>query len=127
MKKTIISLLSILFLLPGVMLADGYTQLWKKVDDAAKKDLPKTQIECLKAIIDKAEREKNYGQLLKAEWQTMWTWHSISPDSLAPQIERLEQKAVTYEKTDPALAAVCYAALGKTAGERWMRSYKAHE
>lgn len=103
------------------MLADGYTQLWEKVDEAAKNDLPKTKIECLKAIADKAGREKNYGQLLRAEWLTMWTWGSISTDSLATQMAYLERKAASYEKTDPALAAVCYAALGKTAAEQGTR------
>ena len=100
------------------MLADGYTQLWKKVDDAAKKDLPKTQIECLKAIIDKAEREKNYGHLLKAEWQTMWTWHSISPDSLAPAVSRLEAEAKRAENVDVVLAAVYNSVLGTVYRER---------
>lgn len=122
MKKTVITLLSILFILPNVMLADGYKELWEKVDDAAEKDLPKTQIEHLQAIISKAEGEKNYGQMLKAEWQTMETWGLISPDSLAPQMSRLERKAASYEKTDPSLAAVCYAALHKTVSSRVWRS-----
>ena len=102
-------------------MADGYEQLWKKVEEAAKKDLPRTQIEHLQAISAKAEKEKNYGQMLKAGWQEMYTWGKISQDSLAPQMKRLERKAAAFEQTDPALAAVCYAALGKTCTQRWMR------
>lgn len=102
-------------------MADGYEQLWKNVEEAAKKDLPRTQIEHLQAISAKAEKEKNYGQMLKAGWQEMYTWGKISQDSLAPQMKRLERKAAAFEQTDPALAAVCYAALGKTCTQRWMR------
>ena len=43
MKKTVVSLLAALLLAPATMLADGYTQLWKKVEEAAKKDLPRTK------------------------------------------------------------------------------------
>ena len=99
------------------MFADGYTELWKKVDDATKRDMPKTQIQHLEAIAAKAAKEKNYGQMLKAEWRMMWAWSTISPDSVAPQMSRLELEAEEYGRTDPALAAICYAALGKTCGE----------
>ena len=109
--------------MPINMFADGYTELWKKVDDAVKRDLPKTQIQHLESIAAKAEKEKNYGQLLKAEWRKMRAWSTISPDSTAPQMSRLERKAKSYEQTDPALAAVCYAALGKTCSERRMQGY----
>lgn len=105
------------------MLADGYDKLWKKVEDAAKRDLPRTQIEHLQKITDKAERDGNYGQLLKAEWRKMWVWSQISPDSLPPQMARLERKAAGYEATDPALAAVCYAALGKTCRGQRIKGY----
>lgn len=101
-------------------MADGYDDLWKKVEDAAKRDLPKTQIAHLEKITAKAVKDKNYGQLLKAEWYMMWTWGAISPDSLQPQMARLEQKAAGYAESDPALAAVCYAALGKTCGEAFV-------
>ena len=101
-------------------MADGYDNMWKKVDEAAGKDQPRTALKHLASISEKAEKEKNYGQLLKAEWQTMMTWGEISRDSLLPQISRMELKADEYGKTDPALAAVCYAALAKTCAEnRW--------
>ena len=102
-------------------MADGYDDMWKRVEEAAKKDLPKTRIELLQDIAGKAARERNYGQMLKAEWQSMMTWSTISRDSLRPQISRMELKAGEYAKTDPALAAVCYAALSRTCEEnRWL-------
>lgn len=120
MKKTIGLLLLIMFLVPRSVMADGYDNMWKKVDEAAGKDQPRTALKHLASISEKAEKEKNYGQLLKAEWQTMMTWGEISRDSLLPQISRMELKAEEYGKTDPALAAVCYAALAKTCAEnRW--------
>lgn len=114
MKKTFVSLLMILSFLPAIAAGDGYDKLWKKVDEAVKKDLPKTQISLLEQISAKAEAGRDYGQMLKAEWQAMRAWWTISPDSLLPQISRMERRAAAYEQTDPALAAVCYAALGKT-------------
>ena len=54
--------------MPINMFADGYTELWKKVDDAVKRDLPKTQIQHLESIAAKAEKEKNYGQLLNRKY-----------------------------------------------------------
>ena len=50
MKKTFVSLLMILSLLPVLAAGDGYDKLWKKVDEAVKKDLPKTQISLLEQI-----------------------------------------------------------------------------
>ena len=76
MKKTVVSLLLLLIFLPTVMLADGYTELWNKVYEAAKKDLPKTQLEYLDRIITRAEADRDYGQLLKAEWRSLWTCSS---------------------------------------------------
>ena len=55
MKKTVFFLLAAALLMPVTMMADGYTELWKKVEEAAKKDLPRTQIEHLQTISAKAE------------------------------------------------------------------------
>ncbi|MCR5271184.1 MAG: alpha-2-macroglobulin [Prevotella sp.] len=73
-----------------------YTNLWKQADDAEKKDLPRTQITILQKIVKKAEKEKNYGQLLKAELSAAKAMTDISTDSIKPavrQLELREQKA----------------------------------
>lgn len=106
-------MLTVLLCMPVAMLADNYTQLWKNVEEAEKKDLPKTQIAGLQAIADKAEADADYGQLLKAEWRMISVWTVISPDSLQPRIDDMADKAARYEATDKALAAVYYAVLGK--------------
>jgi hypothetical protein len=54
-------------MIPFSLFGQTYSALWKQAADAEKKDLPQTQIEALRQIVEKAEREKAYGQLLKAE------------------------------------------------------------
>lgn len=109
MKKVIYLL--ILLLMPASIYADSYTSLWKKVAEARSKDLPKTQIECLRRIISKAENEKQYGHLLKAQLQQAAVQTRISPDSLTFETERIVQKAENAK--DEAARAVYASVLGK--------------
>ena len=53
--------------MPFALFGQTYSALWKKVEQAGEKDLPKTQYEVLQQIVKKATKEKAYGQLLKAE------------------------------------------------------------
>ena len=55
MRKTAFLLLTAFMLVPAAMFGDSYSKLWKQVDEAANKDLPKTQIQLLQTIADKAE------------------------------------------------------------------------
>lgn len=112
MKRILYILLSVLMALPSMMFADSYKQMWKSVEDAEDKDLPKTQIEWLKKIVDKATVEEDYGQLLKAEIKIVSVNGTISRDSLVPAIVKLEEKAKSLETKDKALAAVYYTVLG---------------
>jgi hypothetical protein len=109
MKKVIYLL--ILLLMPASIYAESYTSLWKKVAEAQSKDLPKTQIECLRKIINKAENEKQYGHLLKAQLQQAAVQTQISPDSLTIETERLVQKA--EDAKDEVVRAVYASVLGK--------------
>lgn len=91
--------------------AQTYRQLWQKVDEAAKNDLPKTQLSAIKQIAAKAMKEKAYGQLLKAQVKEGAVLVSISPDSLKPALHRMEQ---TYNRlSDPTVKAVYATAIGK--------------
>ena len=67
-----------------------YSALWKKVDEAEKKDLPQTMSKVLQQIVDKATSEKAYGQLMKAELKNAQVKASVAPDSLKPAVEALE-------------------------------------
>ena len=72
--------------------AQGYDELWKQADEAARKDLPKTQMDILEKIVKKAQKDKEYGHLLKAQLKHSNLQMVIAPDSLAPVMERLEQQ-----------------------------------
>lgn len=97
--------------------ADNYTTLWKQVADAEEKDLPKTQMEVLGKIISKARAEREYGQLLKAELMNVRVLTSVTPDSLAPAVERLVQAELHVRGKDHVLAAVYASVLGKVYAE----------
>lgn len=113
MKKNVISLIVLMLLLPLSVWADGYSVLWKQYEDAMKKDLPKTQIACLAQIVKQAERQKDYGHLLKAQLLTVSAQTQIAPDSLPVMMKRLEDYARHAEKTNKVQAAVYYTLLGK--------------
>ena len=75
------------------MNAQNYTSLWKQVKEAEQKDLPQTAQEVLGQIVNKAEQEANYGQLLKAALQSSRLLCQVAPDSLKPAVEQLQQRA----------------------------------
>lgn len=102
-----------MFVVPMTMSAQSYEELWKQEREASGKDLPKTQIEILEKIEKKAEKEKNYGQLLAAGLKRAGRQVAITPDSLEVEVARLEAKTEQYAATDPVLAAVCRTVLGK--------------
>ena len=87
MKKSITLLFALM--MPLFIFGQSYSSLWKKVAEAQEKDLPKTQCEVLQQIVKKAEKDKNYGQLMKAELQGAQVMAEISPDSLKPAIEHI--------------------------------------
>ena len=52
---------------PMQLFADGYDRLWRQGEEYGERDLPKSSMEVLQKIIAKAEQEKRYGHLLKAQ------------------------------------------------------------
>lgn len=110
-------LLTILALgLPLMAAADSYTALWKQVKEAQKKDLPKTELKVLRQISAKAEREKAYGQLLKAQLLTAVEQTAVSPDSAEAEITRLENRE--QKTNDKVMKAVYSSVLGKLYAEK---------
>ncbi len=109
MKKAIYILIALL--IPLALQAESFSSLWKKVDDAQQKDLPKTQVEVLRQIADKAENERAYGHLLKAQFMMAAVKTQLSPDSLEMVKKRLADKAETAKK--PVLKAVYAAVLAQ--------------
>ena len=110
MKRNIITLLITVFAMLQAT-AQTYDNLWKQADIIAQKDQPKSEIGVIKKIISKATAAKDYGQLLAAEIRQAILWREISPDSLTPNVKRMETEALKAK--DPVLKAVRYAVLGK--------------
>lgn len=110
MKRNIMTLLITVFAMLQAT-AQTYDNLWKQADIIALKDQPKSEIGMMKKIISKATVAKDYGQLLAAEIRQAILWREISPDSLTPNVKRMETEALKAK--DPVLKAVRYAVLGK--------------
>lgn len=110
MKRNIMTLLITVFAILQAT-AQTYDNLWKQADIIAQKDQPKSEIGMMKKIISKATVAKDYGQLLAAEIRQAILWREISPDSLTPNVKRMETEALKAK--DPVLKAVRYAVLGK--------------
>ena len=91
MKKILLTL-ALSLACSMTMNGQTYTTLWKQVKDAEQQDLPRTQYDVLMKIADKAQREHRAGQLMKAELQGARVMTEISPDSLLPAVERMEQR-----------------------------------
>ena len=89
MKKSIILL--IVMVMPIFLFGQTYKSLWNQVEEAEKKDLPKTEYEVLQKIVKKATKEKAYGHLLKAELEAAQVMAEISPDSLKPAMDEMQQ------------------------------------
>lgn len=110
--------------------ADSFTLLWKQQEEAQQKDLPRSQLNILKRIAQKAEREKAYGHLLKARLWMGKLQTAVSPDSLKDELERLYRDIDRTPEKDEALTAVYNAAgalvldfLGKNAPEDKARQH----
>ena len=90
---------------------DGFNLLWNQYNEAKGKDLPQTELNVLGQIIEKAEQEKSYGNLLAAEVSRAAVRCTLSPDSIEADTLRLRRRI--NSSTDVALAAVWRVSLGK--------------
>lgn len=118
MKHRLLLVVFAAIMMPAMVSADSYTTLWKKEAEARKKDLPQTRIKILDRIIAKAEADKAYGHLLKAQVGRMGASATVSPDSLVPAVRRLEAAAKKAEGVDVVLAAIYNSVLGTVYRDR---------
>ena len=123
MKKGIFTIL-LSMLLPMTMLAQSYSSLWKSVDVADTKDLQQDKLKALNKIVKKAEAEKEYGHLFKALLLQTTAKACLSPDSLQPEVERLEARQAALK--DDVAKAVFSSALGHLYNLRADGSSKLH-
>ena len=93
MSRKIFCLIAVLFCIQLFSVdAQTYSSLWKQADDGAEKDLPQTRIEVLRKIEAKAEKEGDYGQMMKSMLAIVSQQVHISPDSLGVNVKRLEKR-----------------------------------
>ena len=112
MKKFIVFLI-VLTIMPTMMMADGYSKLWKQVEQAAEDELPQDEMKALQEIVKKAKKQHSYGNLLKAELLLNEVMLEISPDSAAVAFRAIETETAAMEGQDPVMAAVYNCVLGK--------------
>lgn len=115
MKRILTLMLLLVTVTTSLVMADNYDSLWKQAEQARKKDLPREELAITQRIAQQAMVNKDYGQLLAAKLRSLSIWQDISPDSLPPQLNKLEQEAVQVEQSNPALSAVYMTALYKVA------------
>ena len=66
MKLKSFIIVAMVLLMPLGLFSQTYKELWKQVENAQNKDLPKTVISHLEKIEKKAQAEKAYGQLMRS-------------------------------------------------------------
>ena len=84
-------------MMPFDLFGQSFAALWNKVKEAERKDLPQTECQVLQQIVEKAEKERAYGQLLKAELKAARVNASVAPDSLKPAVDWLEKRSKGIE------------------------------
>ena len=112
MKKIslFIGLIGMVFLLPLSALAQSFDSLWKDVETLQKKDLPKSVIEKVEKVYEKAQEEQNLPQLMKAYLVRAEYKVRVSPDSLQRELSGL--KTWTAHETDTLARAVLSVLMG---------------
>ena len=113
MKRTLIMMVTCL-LVSFAAQAAPYGKLWKKYERSRQKDLPQTSLSVLSEIMQKAESERAYGHLLKAQFADAEVRYELSPDSLLPAVRRIEsaeQRAA--DAHDEVLVAIYRSTLGR--------------
>ena len=89
---------------------ESYSTLWGRVEMAVKKDMPKTVVAEAQLIYNKAEREKNVPQMIKAYLTSMLYRSYLSYDYKKEDVAKLKQWA--DEETSVPYKASLYSILG---------------
>ena len=119
MKKFLLTAVCVMALSNFQVMAQSYTAFWKQVSDAQAKDLPRTELEVLGKIVDKARADRSYGHLLKAQLRQAAVQTQIAPDSIDIELERVKNAMEQAEKGgNRVLAAVYQSVLGRIYKEK---------
>lgn len=91
--------------------AQSYDKLWQEAKAHVDNDLPKSAIEVVNKIQQKAVAEGNDAQLLRVMLTQRMLGAELSADSVAPWLQRME--AALAAETKPAMQALWHVALAK--------------
>lgn len=91
--------------------AQDYNSLWKQAEAEARNDLPKSAIEIVKTIHDKALEEKNTAELLRSMLMLRTYSNEFSPDSAQVYTDNME--ALLKNEKDPIIKALLHSALAQ--------------
>lgn len=91
--------------------AQSYDKLWQEAKAHVDNDLPKSAIEVVNKIQQKAVAEGNDAQLLRVMLTQRMLGAELSVDSVAPWLQRME--AALAAETKPAMQALWHVALAK--------------
>ena len=92
------------------VLAQSYDQLWKEVETYQKKDLPKSVMATAGKIYEKAKKERNLPQMMKAQLVRSSSQVSLTPDSADAEFKAL--KVWAERETDTVARAVLNSLMG---------------
>lgn len=109
MKRIFITLLLSLVLWPAV--AQKYDALWKQAEAAWDDDLPRTALDVVRKIYDKALAEGHDAELLRAAYAWCSLSGDMSPDSGRVALLRMEEAAARESR--PAVRALWASVLGR--------------
>ncbi len=70
--------------------AQSFSSRWEKVENAIKKDLPKTALTEIRGIYNLATQQGNTGEMLKATISAIAMQNTISPDSATAELQRID-------------------------------------
>ena len=96
--KPLCLLLALLFLATTASYAETRAELWKKVDKAKNKGLPKTAIEYLEPIYEKAVKEGDMTDAVKAMCERIVMEGNIQGNKPEEKIVRLEEEIKKADK-----------------------------
>ena len=123
-KSLLVTLVCMLLLClnPLSVKAQSYEKLWKEVETLQQKDLPRSVLQKVNVIYEKARSEKNVSQLLRAQLMRASEQVHLTPDSTEVEVARL--KAWAESETDSVTAALLYHLLGNISMQQSPSNWK---
>lgn len=104
--------------------AQSYKKLWEQANAHLANDLPRSALEVAEKMAQKAEREHNAVELLRASTVEYKAWKDIGADSAAASLERMEARMAA--ETRPVEHALWQSVLGRIYVQNASRYFYRH-